>query len=165
MKKIVMLFAAVTLVFTITGFLFAQDDTRVHPNCIHCGMDRAQFAKSRMLIEYDDNTTAPFCSLHCAAVDLVVKLDKMPKSILVGDYATGELIDAENAYWVLGGTKPGVMTKRGKWAFAAGEGARRFISGNGGKMASFDDVLKASYEDMNADTEKSRGKKKMKRMQ
>ena len=164
MKKILVLLVAVSLIFTMAGFLFADDDTKAHPNCIYCGMDRAQFAQSRMLIEYDDNSTAAFCSVHCAAVDLALKIDKTPKSIMVGDYSTRELIDAENAYWVLGGAKPGVMTKRGKWAFAAGDAARRFISSNGGKMVSFDDALKASYEDMNADTTMIRNKKKMMRM-
>jgi len=35
---------------------------------------------------------------------------------MVGDFGTKKLIDAEKALWVLGGSKPGVMTKRGKWA-------------------------------------------------
>jgi len=164
MKKMLVLLVAVSLMFTTAGFLFADDDAKTHPSCIYCGMDRVKFAHSRMLIEYDDNTTVPFCSLHCAAVDLALKIDKTPKSIMVGDYATKELIDAEKAYWVLGGAKMGVMSKRAKWAFAAKDGAERFISGNGGTLISFDDALKASYEDMNADTKMIRDKRKMKRM-
>jgi len=164
MKKWFVLLLAVSLIFTAAGFLFADDDTKAHPNCIYCGMNRVQFAHSRMLIEYDDNTTAAFCSVHCAAVDLSLKIDKTPKSIMVGDYATKELIDAEKAYWVLGGGKMGVMSKRAKWAFATKEGADSFISGNGGNLVSFDDALKASYEDMNADTKMIREKRKMKRM-
>ena len=164
MKKMFVLLVAVSLIFTAAGFLFADDDAKTHPNCIYCGMNRTQFAHSRMLIEYDDNTTAAFCSVHCAAVDLSLKIDKTPKSIMVGDYATKELIDAEKAYWVLGGGKMGVMTKRAKWAFATRESAESFISGNGGNLISFDDALKASYEDMNADTKMIREKRKMKRM-
>lgn len=165
MKKMFVLLVAVSLIFTAAGFLFADDDTKAHPTCIYCGMNRVQFAHSRMLIEYDDNTTTPFCSIHCAAVDLALKIDKTPKSIMVGDYATKELIDAEKAYWVLGGAKMGVMTKRAKWAFANKEGADNFVSGNGGTLISFDDALKAAYEDMNADTKMIRDKRKMKRMQ
>jgi len=97
MKKILVLLAAASLIFMTGGFLFAHDDTKAHPSCVYCGMDRAQFVQSRMLIEYDDNTTVPFCSIHCAAVDLALKIDKTPKSIMVGDYATRELIDAEKA--------------------------------------------------------------------
>lgn len=39
-------------------------DVASHAACQHCGMDREKFAHSRMLIEYDDGTTAATCSLH-----------------------------------------------------------------------------------------------------
>jgi nitrous oxide reductase accessory protein NosL len=35
----------------------------------------------------------------------------------VSDYNTNRLIDAKKAYWVVGGNKSGIMTKRAKWAF------------------------------------------------
>ncbi len=164
MKKVFVLLVAVSLIFTAAGFIFADDDTKAHPNCIYCGMDRAKFAQSRMLIAYDDGSKAAFCSIHCAAVDLALKIDKTPQSVMVGDYATKELIDAEKASWVVGGAKMGVMTKRAKWAFAAKESAEKFMSENGGSLVSFDEALKASYEDMNADTKMIRDKRKMKRM-
>lgn len=165
MKRMFVLAFAVSLVFAAASFLLADNDTKTHPGCIYCGMDRAKFAHSRMLITYDDGSTVAFCSLHCAAVDLTLKIDKTPTSIMVGDYATTELIDAEKAFWVLGGAKMGVMTKRAKWAFTSKEGADNFVSGNGGTLISFDDALKAAYEDMNADTKMIRDKRKMKRMQ
>ncbi len=165
MKKMLVLLVSVILVFTATGLTFADDDTKTHPSCIYCGMDRMKFAHSRMLIEYEDGTAVPFCSIHCAAVDLALKTDKSPKSITVGDYSTKKLINAENAFWVLGGAKMGVMTKRAKWAFSTKKAADRFISGNGGNLIGFDDALKASYEDMDADTKMIRNKKKMMRMQ
>ncbi|MRR15006.1 MAG: NosL family protein [Deltaproteobacteria bacterium] len=165
MKRMFVLAFAVSLVFTAASFLLANDDTKAHPTCIYCGMDRVKFAHSRMLITYDDGSTVAFCSLHCTAVDLALKIDKTPTSVMVGDYATKELIDAEKASWVLGGAKMGVMTKRAKWAFANKEGADAFMSANGGTLISFDDALKAAYEDMNADTKMIRDKRKMKRMQ
>ncbi len=165
MKKMLVLLVSVILVFTAAGLTFADDDTKTQPSCIYCGMDRVKFAHSRMLIEYEDGTAVPFCSIHCAAVDLALKIDKSPKSIMVGDYSTKELINAEKAFWVLGGNKMGVMSKRGKWAFAAKENADKFISENGGTLIAFEDALKASYEDMNADTKMIRDKRKMKRMQ
>jgi len=152
------------LIFTAAGLALADDDIRKHPNCIYCSMDRKQFAHSRMLIEYEDGTVVPLCSIHCAAVDLALKADKLPKAIMVGDYSTKELINAEGAFWVLGGAKMGVMTKRAKWAFARKERAERFISGNMGELIGFDDALKASYEDMNADTAMIRNMKRIMRM-
>jgi nitrous oxide reductase accessory protein NosL len=53
----------------------------------------------------------------CAAVDLANNIAGTPKSIKVGDFNGRQMIDAEKAFWVVGGSKPGVMSKRGKWAF------------------------------------------------
>ena len=84
----------------------------------------------------------------------------------MADYQNKNLIDAEKAYWVIGGNKPGVMTNRAKWAFADQKAAEAFVKENGGKLASFDDAMKATYEDMYADTKMIREKRaKMKEMQ
>jgi nitrous oxide reductase accessory protein NosL len=143
----------------------AQQDIQAQPSCKYCGMDRRQFAHSRVLIDYDDGTSVGTCSIHCAAVDLTLQIDKTPKSILVGDYNGRELIDAETAAWVLGGTKPGVMTKRAKWAFARREDAEQFVKENGGAPATFDQIMKAVYEDMYDDTKMIREKRKARGMQ
>ncbi|MEN6484416.1 MAG: nitrous oxide reductase accessory protein NosL [Syntrophobacteraceae bacterium] len=80
-----------------------------------------------MLIQYDDGTSLGVSSIHCAAVDLAVNIDRSPQAIQVGDSATKKLIDAESAVWVLGGSKPGVMTKRAKWAFENKSDAEKFV--------------------------------------
>ena len=99
------------------------------------------------------------------AVDLAQAFDKQPKVILVADYNKKDLIDAEKAFWVIGGEKPGVMTKTAKWAFADKKDAEAFIKENGGKLANFDDAMKATYEDMYNDTKMIREKRaKMKQM-
>jgi hypothetical protein len=41
-------------------------------------MNREAFAHSRMLVEYDGGPPTPACSLHCAAVDLVLNIDRTP---------------------------------------------------------------------------------------
>lgn len=138
----------------------AENDTLEHSSCKYCGMDRRQFAHSRMLIEYDDGSTVGVCSLHCAAMDLALHLDRTPAAIKVGDYYSRELIDAEKASWVIGGDKPGVMTRRAKWAFGKPEDAERFMKENGGKPATFDEAMKAAYEDMYDDTRMIREKRK-----
>jgi nitrous oxide reductase accessory protein NosL len=69
---------------------------------------------------------------------------KEVKSFQVGDYNTKKLIDAKTATWVIGGSKQGVMTKVAKWAFAEKKAADAFIKANGGKLATFDDELKAA---------------------
>jgi len=146
---------------TLTGLVWAQDDIKKHPSCKYCGMDRAKFAHSRVFIENDDGTTEGTCSLHCAAVDLALNIDKTPKAILVGDLNNKNLVDVEKAFWVIGGNKMGVMTKRAKWAFAKQEDADLFVKENGGVMATFDEAMKGAYEDMYADTKMIREKRKM----
>jgi len=165
MKKLITFTTVIGFCLLITGLTFAQEDTKKIPSCKYCGMDREKFSHSRMLIEYDDGTSVGMCSLHCLAVDLAVTIDKTPKAILVGDYNTKKLIDAENSSWVIGGNKMGVMTKRAKWAFEQKGDAEKFVKENGGSMATFEEAMKASYEDMYGDSKMIRERRKMKKME
>ncbi len=120
MKRLMLLALALFFcLFSLVPVLAqAQEDIKKFPSCKYCGMNREQFAHSRMLVEYDDGSSVGTCSIHCLAVDLALNIDKTPKTIQVGDYGTKNLLDAEKAIWVIGGNKMGVMTKRAKWAFA-----------------------------------------------
>jgi len=165
-KSVVAVLAAVVVLALIAVTAFAQEDIRQSASCKYCGMDRQKFDFSRMLIEYEDGTSVGVCSLHCAAVELALNIDKTPKALKVADLGTKNLIDAEKASWVVGGSKAGVMTKRGKWAFEKKEDAEAFIRTNGGSLSSFDDAVKAAYTDMYEDTKMIREKRaKMKTMQ
>lgn len=150
--------------FILNGVAWAQEDVIKHPECPYCGMDRQKFAHSRMLINYDDNVELGYCSLRCAAVDMSIHLDRQPVRIQVGDYNTKSLIDAENAFWVIGGKKMGVMSKRAKWAFAKKSDAQAFIAANGGELADFETAVKASYADLYDDNRMIREKRKTMRM-
>jgi nitrous oxide reductase accessory protein NosL len=159
------LFLAVALALALPVALpaRAQEDVKQAPACKYCGMDREKFAASRMLIEYDDGTSVGTCSLHCAAVELALAIDKTPKAIRVADANTKALLDAEKAIWVVGGTRPGVMTARAKWAFADRAAAEAFVKASGGEIVGFDAAMKAAYEDMYSDTKMIREKRKAKR--
>jgi copper chaperone NosL len=163
MKKIILLLFSGIFILSLTTILSANEDIKKHPSCPLCGMDREKFAHSRMLIEYDEGTQVGTCSLHCSAIDLALNLDKTPKLIWVGDYYTKALINAEKAFWVVGGAKPGVMTKRAKWAFAQKEGADKFLKENGGNLTDFDGALKAAYEDIAEDNKMIRDRRRMMR--
>jgi copper chaperone NosL len=165
MNRIVLsILLAVIMSFSTGYYASASDDAKEYPSCSQCGMDRAKFAQSRMLIEYDDGASVATCSIHCAAIDLAVQIDKTPMKIGVGDFMSKKLIDAEKAVWVIGGEKPGVMTKNGKWAFEKRDDAERFMKENGGRIATLDEAMKASYAEMYEDTKMIREKRKMKRM-
>ena len=160
------LFGMLLLLTAVTVYAETQQDVQEIPNCKYCGMDREKFAHSRMLVKYGDGSSFGSCSLHCVAIDLAQAFDKTPKEILVADYNKKNLIDAETAYWVIGGNKPGVMTKTAKWAFADKKDAEAFIKENGGKIGNLNDAMKATYEDMYNDTKMIRAKRaKMKQMQ
>jgi len=163
-RHVVYLTVAVFLMFG--GLLIAQSkaDIDAHKECKYCGMNRGMFDYSRMLIEYEDGSSAAVCSAHCAAVELANSIDKTPKAIKVGDFNSKQLIDAEKAVWVVGGAKQGVMSKRGKWAFEKKEDAEAFLKTNQGSMAVFEEAMKMAYEDMYDDTRAIRERRKMKRM-
>ena len=170
MKKI--LFFALILVFPLTLILSPvqgvepppANDISKAPSCPLCGMDRNKFNFSRVFIVYDDGSTFGACSLHCAGIDMAVNIDKAPVKIWVGDYNTKDLINGEEAFWVIGGKKMGVMTKRAKWAFGTKEAAEKFIQEFGGGLSNFEGAAKACYEDMYQDTRMIREKRKMKRL-
>ncbi len=165
MQKLLMICAL--MLACAAGIAMAMDQTDIvkYSACGYCGMDRQKFAHSRMLIEYAGGSSAGLCSLHCGALDLANQLDKMPQAIKVGDFNTKELIDAEQAVWVLGGSVKGVMTGRAKWAFASKPEAEKFIGANGGEMVDFEAAINAAYEDMYKDTRMIRKKRQeMKQM-
>jgi hypothetical protein len=149
----------------LSGAALAEPPADVHaaPSCKHCGMDREKFAHSRMLVEYEDGGSVGLCSAHCAAIELSVAIDRTPKTIRVADHGTKALVDAEAAVWVIGGGLPGVMTARAKWAFADRAAAEAFVKANGGKLATFDEAMRATYEDMYQDSKTIRERRKMMR--
>jgi len=156
---------SLTLAILFVGtYVLAQQDIDRHASCKYCGMDRKMFAHSRMLLVYDDGSELGTCSLHCVAVDMALNIDKTPTTIQVADFNTKNLIDAEKAAWVIGGEKPGVMSRRAKWAFEKKADAEAFIQANKGTLADFEAAIKASYEDMYTDTKMIREKRKAKRM-
>jgi copper chaperone NosL len=165
MKRGALSFLLVACLVLTGGVGFCEDDLQTHPTCKYCGMDRAKFAHSRMLVQYDDGTEEGVCSIRCLAVDLALNLDKTPISLYVGDLNTGKLIDAEKAFWVIDPNKPGVMTRQAKWAFEKKNDAEKYIAKNGGSPTSFDQAMKATYEDMYTDTKMIREKRKMMKMQ
>jgi copper chaperone NosL len=129
------------LVLCIGVVAFAADKIEGPKSCKQCGMDRVAFAYARMMIVYADGTTAGTCSLNCAAVEMKDNKGKKVRSLRVADYTTKKLIDAKKAIWVIGGSKEGVMTSIPKWAFAAKADADKFVKGNGGRIADFNEAL------------------------
>jgi len=141
----------------ITGILFmigmaaavaSAAVSKIEPpdSCAACGMSRPAFAKSRMLITYEDGSTFGTCSIACVS-DELAKKEKKVKSVQVGDYTTERLIDAKSAVWVINPKKRGVMSAVAKWAFSGKTDADAYIKKNGGKLATWDEALAAACEE------------------
>src|SRR6185369_17672178 len=83
----------ILLLLFICATAGAAEQVENPKECGLCGMDRAAFARSRMVITYADGATTGVCSLHCATEDMKRNKDKQVKSLQVADYPTRELID------------------------------------------------------------------------
>jgi len=146
MKKNILITCAV-IHFILSVTVLAQENMKGYGSCSLCGM-RLDNSQIRMLIEYDDGIKLDMCSMHCTAAEFATHREKTLKGLWVSDYNSNKLIDAKKAYWVIGGNKSGVMTKRAKWAFEKREEAEQFIKDNGGQISTLDEVMKTTFEDM-----------------
>jgi copper chaperone NosL len=143
--------SAVLLMLLISGITTLaggeHNDIDDHRSCTFCGMDRKAYGFSRMLIRYEDGAEVGTCSLHCAAIEIDASKGRPIRTILIADRDSRTLIDAEQAYWVMGGAKPGVMTQQPKWAFATRSHADAFIVKFGGTIATWTAVLAAARKE------------------
>ncbi|MDA8414974.1 MAG: nitrous oxide reductase accessory protein NosL [Desulfobacteraceae bacterium] len=144
MKK---LWMAILLIVSLGTVCLAADKVEGPDACKICGMNRTKFAHSRMVVTYTDGSSTGTCSLNCVVTDMMAAKGKTVKSYQVADYNTRKLINAKTASWVIGGSKMGVMTSVAKWAFADKKAAEAFIKQNGGKLATFDEALKAAEKE------------------
>jgi len=147
-------------VLSIIGFPagFAAAEAQ---SCSYCGMYKSKFEHSWVTIVHDDGSATGVCSIHCAAIDMALHPEKAIRTITVGDYDAKNQINADKAYWVIGGDIMGVMTVRAKWAFETKDGADNFMKKHGGRPANFREVIKAAFEDMYQDTLLIRKKRKL----
>jgi nitrous oxide reductase accessory protein NosL len=150
LKYLTAFLVLVTVLLVGAGQVIEPEDVLRHPACVICGMDRQQYAHSRMLIDYKEGP-AGTCSIHCTGADIAVNRHKTIRGIFVADYQNKVLIPAKSAFWVIGGDRSGVMTQRAKWAFGTRNDAERFIKDHGGTLAGYNDAMKATFEDMYAD--------------
>lgn len=151
---------------TITGILlliamtaataFGAAKVEAPDSCAVCGMSRPGFAKSRMLVTYEDGSTFGTCSIACVS-DKLAKNEKKVKSVQVGDYTTEKLIDAKSAVWVINTNDRGVMSPVAKWAFGDKAAAEAYVKKKGGKTASWDDALAAACSEGNDSAKGSAG--------
>jgi nitrous oxide reductase accessory protein NosL len=163
MKKTVAVMTCLLVALSFSPLFSASfQDQHDHPSCKHCGMDRTKFAHSRMLVAYQDGEQVGTCSLHCTIRELNGSGGRRLKAIMVADYDTHKLLLSDEAIWVAGGDKQGVMTMRAKWAFATPEAARTFVTEHGGAVTTAEQAMQAGSDDMARDMERMKRMKQKK---
>ena len=143
-KNTARMFFIVLVTLLIGVAASAVDDIEAHRFCKACGMDRKAYGFSRMLICYENGIEVGVCSLHCAVRELDESKGRAVKALLVADRDSRTLINTEQAIWVLGGTKRGVMTNTPSWAFATLSSADAFVAKFGGNIVPWSKVLAAA---------------------
>jgi len=146
-KLVIVLCLAFVAAFGVRSAALAADDIAAHAFCDNCGMDRKAFGYSRMLLRFADDSEIGVCSLNCAVIEMDKHQEKSVQALLVADRDSRVLSEASKAFWVMGGDKRGVMTKRPKWAFTEKGSAEKFVKEHGGKLVDWDTVLAAARED------------------
>lgn len=159
MKSLSLILSLLMLASLQVGIACAEEES-----CFYCGMFRSKFGHSWVMITHEDTSSEGVCSIHCAAIDMALHTDKPIRNITVGDFDTEKQIDANEAYWVIGGDIMGVMTVRAKWAFEIKVRADNFIKTHGGRPANLREVIEAAFEDMYLDTYMIRKNRKLIKM-
>ncbi|MEA1920017.1 MAG: nitrous oxide reductase accessory protein NosL [Campylobacterota bacterium] len=112
--------------------------------CPSCGMNLVKFYKTSHSLE-KNGLTHQYCSLHCL-VEANPNSDLIKAKVV--DLSTLKFINAHDAFYVIGSSKPGTMTLNSKYAFATEKDASSFAKANGGKIVNFHDAVEIASNDL-----------------
>ena len=122
--------------------------------CDICAMDLQKYRRTKYILTLDDGSKKYTCSIHCTAI--IMKKQNV-KYIEASDYLSCKMIDARNAYYVVGSSVKGVMSGVGKLAFETEKEALDFQKGHGGKLTGFDGALNAASRHLSEDMRMIKG--------
>ena len=114
-------------------------------SCATCGMKLSMFFKTNHAATHKDKTLQ-MCSIHCLA-DEIHNHKKDLTSLKVVEVKSLKFIDASSAFYVVGSSKSGTMSKVSKYAFAVKADADSFAKKFGGKTMRFDEAMKVALKD------------------
>jgi len=112
--------------------------------CSRCGMKLPMFYKTNHAAKTEDGTTHQYCSIHCLAEH---KHHEKTSDEIVVNQTTLKFIEARNAFYVVGSSKKGTMSKISKYAFATKEAALSFSQKYGGEVKTYDEAFKIAEQD------------------
>lgn len=131
------LFLFVVFVHNVTG-VFAAEEAR--EDCGVCGMWIDQYMHTRHVLVESDGTRVSFCSFTCAA-RYIKKNAADVKQLQAADYLNAELVEAEDAFYLVGSDAPPVMSYTSIIAFSNGKAAKDFQKLHGGRIMTFAEVF------------------------
>lgn len=112
--------------------------------CVRCGMDLVRFYKTSHAAE-QEGKPVQYCSLHCLEEHLGQGITlKNPKVV---DVASLKFISIADAYYVVGSSKRGTMSRVSKYAFADKDEAQKFQALYGGEIMDFKGAHEKAKED------------------
>lgn len=130
--------------------LIQKEDVKAY--CPICGMNLKQFYKTSHGVFLDNGTAKQYCSIRCLAADWNA-IESHVKKIVVTDAKSEKLINAKEAYYVVGSKVPGTMSMVSKIAFKDKEDAQAFQKEYGGEMMNFDAAFAKAKESLKADVD------------
>lgn len=127
--------------------LIQKGDDKLY--CPICGMNLKQYYKTSHGAILSDGTAKQYCSIRCLAADWEAIEARLVK-VVVTDVVSEKLIDAKEAFYVIGSNVPGTMSMVSKLAFEKEADAVAFIKEHGGELGRFENAFakaKASLSD------------------
>ena len=114
-------------------------------SCAMCGMNLVMFYKTSYIATLNGKKKQ-YCSLHCLVDDMKNHHNSL-QDIKVVDTNSLKLIDAKKAYYVVGSSKKGTMSRVSKYAFSTLSAASKFAAKNGGEVMGFNAAVQTAQED------------------
>jgi len=122
--------------------LVQEGKNKIH--CVNCGMNLVMFYKTSHVASTEDKTNQ-YCSIHCLADHLNEGYEfKNPKVV---DVTSLKLISVLDAYYVVGSSVRGTMSRTSKYAFKSLKDAEDFQKKYGGKILDFNAALEITQKD------------------
>lgn len=133
MKKLLVMVIFVMMFVTVA---LAED------KCSLCGMKVDEAKKQYFVITTKDGKKQKACNQGCAVM-FMENIKKELKTLEAVDYNTGNLIDANKAFFVRGSDIKPVMGGQSVVSFAKKEDAEKFQKEHGGKVLTAEELFKA----------------------
>jgi nitrous oxide reductase accessory protein NosL len=158
-KNIVLLVALITLISPLNAQSFTKKASEkpqllqkgnAKKWCPVCGMSLKMFYKTSHAVQLHNHEEKQYCSMRCLVVDMEKHNIDM-KDIEVVDVKSEKFINASTAFYVVGSSVKGTMSRVSKLAFKKREDAQMFVKKHGGKVMTFQEALSLAKKSLSSD--------------